>query len=71
MNNQNVYILEDRGILYINGADTKEFLQNLISNDINKVNETNSLFCFSITPQGKFLFAFIIVKHKSGYFIRL
>ena len=30
MNNQNVYILEDRGILYINGADTKEFLQNLI-----------------------------------------
>ena len=44
MNNQNVYILEDRGILYINGADTKEFLQNLISNDINKVNENNYYF---------------------------
>ena len=44
MNTQNVYILEDRGILYINGADSKEFLQNLISNDINKVNETNSCF---------------------------
>ena len=27
MNIQNVYILEDRGILYINGADAKEFLQ--------------------------------------------
>ena len=27
---QNVYILEDRGILYINGLDTKEFLQNLM-----------------------------------------
>ena len=39
MNTQNVYILEDRGILYINGADAKEFLQNLISNDINKVDE--------------------------------
>ena len=26
--NNNVYILEDRGILYINGADAKEFLQN-------------------------------------------
>ena len=69
MNNQNVYILEDRGILYINGADTKEFLQNLISNDINKVNENNSCFASLLTPQGKFLFAFIIVKHKSGYFI--
>ena len=69
MNNQNVYILEDRGILYINGKDTKEFLQNLISNDINKVDETNSSFASLLTPQGKFLFAFIIVKHKSGYFI--
>ena len=69
MNTQNVYILEDRGILYINGVDTEEFLQNLISNDINKVNETNSCFASLLTPQGKFLFAFIIIKHKSGYFI--
>ena len=69
MNTQNVYILEDRGILYINGQDAREFLQNLISNDINKVNETNSCFASLLTPQGKFLFSFIIVKHKSGYFI--
>ena len=69
MNIQNVYILEDRGILYINGTDAKEFLQNLISNDINKVSETNSCFASLLTPQGKFLFAFIISKHKSGYFL--
>ena len=69
MNTQNVYILEDRGILYINGKDVKEFLQNLISNDINKISETNSCFASLLTPQGKFLFAFIIIKHKSGYFI--
>jgi folate-binding protein YgfZ len=69
MNIQNVYILEDRGILYINGTDTKEFLQNIISNDINKVNEASSCFASLLSPQGKFLFAFIIIKHKSGYFI--
>ena len=69
MNIQNVYILEDRGILFINGENAKEFLQNLISNDINKVDENNSCFASLLTPQGKFLFAFIIVKHKSGYFI--
>ena len=69
MNTQNVYILEDRGILYINGVDAKEFLQNLISNDINKVDEANSCFSSLLSPQGKFLFAFIIIKHKSGYFI--
>ena len=69
MNNNQVYILEDRAILYINGDDAKEFLQNLISNDINKVNNDNSCFASLLTPQGKFLFEFIIVKHKSGYFI--
>ena len=69
MNINNVYILEDRGILFINGVDTKEFLQNLISNDIDKVNEVNSCFASLLTPQGKFLFAFIVAKHKTGYFI--
>jgi folate-binding protein YgfZ len=69
MNTQKVYILEDRGILYVNGADAKEFLQNMISNDINKVNEDNSCFASLLSPQGKFLFAFIIAKHKSGYFV--
>ena len=42
MNIKNVYILDDRAILYINGEDAKEFLQNLISNDINKVSEENT-----------------------------
>ena len=69
MNTNNVYILEDRGILFVNGADVKEFLQNLISNDINKVSKTNSCFASLLTPQGKFLFSFIIANHKSGYFI--
>ena len=66
---KNVYILEDRAILYINGEDAKEFLQNLISNDINKVSDINSCFTSLLTPQGKFLYEFIIVKHKSGYII--
>ena len=69
MNIKNVYILDDRAILYINGEDTKEFLQNLISNDINKVSEANSCFTSLLSPQGKFLYEFIITKHKSGYLI--
>jgi len=69
MNIRNVYILDDRAILYINGEDTKEFLQNLISNDINKVSEANTCFTSLLSPQGKFLYEFIITKHKSGYLI--
>ena len=69
MNIKNVYILDDRAILYLNGEDTKEFLQNLISNDINKISDENSCFTSLLTPQGKFLYEFIIIKHKSGYLI--
>mgnify|MGYP001418280899 FL=1 len=69
MNVEKVYILEDRGILYISGPDSKKFLQNLISNDIEKVNEKKSCFASLLSPQGKFLFDFIVVKHKDGYFL--
>ena len=67
--NNNVYILEDRAVLYINGEDAKSFLQNLISNDIEKVTENSSCFASLLTPQGKFLYEFILLKHKSGYLI--
>ena len=67
--NNNVYILEDRAILYINGTEAKDFLQNLISNDVNKVTDTSSCFASLLTPQGKFLYEFIVIKHKQGYFI--
>ena len=69
MNVDKIYILEDRGILYINGNDCFEFLQNLITNDLNKVSENSSCFASLLTPQGKYLFDFMIVKHKEGYFI--
>ena len=69
MNTEKVYILDDRGILYINGPDSEKFLQNLISNNIEKVNESKSCFASLLSPQGKFLFDFIVVKHKDGYFL--
>ena len=67
--NNSVYILNDRAILYVNGQDAREFLQNLITNDIKKVTDNSSCFASLLTPQGKFLYEFIIVKHKSGFFI--
>ena len=63
------YILEDRGILFVEGPDAKDFLQNIITNDIEKVTENSSCFASLLSPQGKFLFDFIIIKHKKGYLI--
>ena len=67
--NNSVFILQNRAIIYVNGADAENFLQNLISNDINKVTDNSSCFASLLTPQGKFLFEFIVVKHKSGFII--
>ena len=69
MKKDDAYIFEDRGILYINGQDVKEFLQNLITNNIEKVTDEMSCFAALLTPQGKYLFDFLIVKHKTGYFL--
>ena len=68
MEKDQIFVLKDRGVIYINGADVK-FLQNIITNDINKVNNTYSCFSSLLSPQGKYLFDFIIVKHKQGYFL--
>ena len=69
MKKDNVYILEDRGLLYINGEDVKEFLQNIITNNIDIVSENNSCFAGLLSPQGKYLYDFLVIKHKSGYFL--
>ena len=69
MNRNNVYILEDRGLLYVNGGDAKEFLQNIITNNIENVSEIRSCFSALLTPQGKYLYDFIIIKYKLGYLL--
>ena len=69
MKKDQIFILKDRGILFIEGEDAKEFLQNIVTNDINKVSNAYSCFSSLLTPQGKYLFDFIIVKKKGGYLI--
>ena len=62
MNKESIYILEDRGIIYITGEDTFNYLQNIISNDLKKVTNNQSCISYLLTPQGKYLFEFILIK---------
>ena len=64
-----IKILKDRGIILVSGKDSKEFLQNIITNDINSVRETNSIFSGIFTPQGKYLYEFFILKSEEGYLL--
>jgi len=52
--------LENRGVFTISGADSRSFLQGLISNDIEKVSESRTIYATFLTPQGKYLFDFFI-----------
>ena len=69
MEKNQIVILEDRGLVLVGGVDAKEFLQNIISNNINKVNDSNSIFSGIFTPQGKYLYEFFIIKNKNGYLL--
>ena len=64
-----INILKDRGIILVSGKDSKEFLQNIVTNDINSVKETNSIFSGIFTPQGKYLYEFFILKSDDGYLL--
>ena len=55
--------------LSIEGGDSNEFLQNLITNDINKCAEDNILYSCLLSPQGKFLSDFFIFKKDKRYLI--
>ena len=69
MKKDQINILKDRGIISVLGKDSKEFLQNIITNDINIVNKDNSIFSGIFTPQGKYLYEFFIIKSNDGYFL--
>ena len=69
MEENSIIILKDRDIISVSGSDSASFLQNVITNDINKLNESNSLYSALLTPQGKYLYDFFILKHGKNYLI--
>ena len=69
MEKDQIFILKDRGVIFVNGTDAKDFLQNIVTNDVYKVNDNYSCFTSLLTPQGKYLYDFMIIKHKNGYII--
>ena len=69
MEKNEVITLEDRGFIQVNGAEAKDFLQNIVTNDIEKATSSSTVFSSILTPQGKYLFEFFILKLKDNYLI--
>ena len=68
MESNELTILE-RGIISVSGLDANDFLQNIITNNINAVVSNNSKYSAILTPQGKFLYEFFVIKSKNGYYL--
>ena len=62
-------VLDDRVFIQISGDEAKDFLQNIVTNDIEKITENTTLFSSSLTPQGKYLYEFFLLKLNEGYLL--
>lgn len=60
--------LSHRGQITLNGQETADFLQSLITNDVEKLDHQKSVYACLLTPQGKFLHDFHITR-QDGKFI--
>ena len=54
--------LDDSGYILITETEAKDFLQNIVTNDLEKVTSSSTIFSSILTPQGKYLFDFFILK---------
>ena len=61
MEKDQIILFESRGLISITGEEAKNFLQNIITNDIGKVSSSVSIFSALFTPQGKYLFELLTV----------
>jgi len=69
MEKSEVITLEDRGFIQVNGSEAKDFLQNIVTSDIEKVTTSSTVFSSILTPQGKYLFEFFVLKFKNSYLL--
>ena len=61
--------LSDRGVLSLSGADAERFLQGLITNDMGLLADQTAIHAGLLSPQGKILFDFFVVKTPDGYLL--
>ena len=59
--------LDDRGVVRVAGPDAEKLLQDVITNDLAALASSPAIHAALLTPQGKILFDFIVVKATDGF----
>ena len=66
---KNLDQFRQNSFIEIKGIDSVGFLNGLITNDCHILNETTSLYTCLLSPQGKYLHDFILIKTPTGLLI--
>jgi folate-binding protein YgfZ len=61
-----VYVLRDRGVIEVLGADAAGFLQRLITNSVLDIPKGEGRYAGLLTPQGKLMFDFFAIPLPGG-----
>ena len=69
MTDQKFVRLEDRCVLKISGDEARDFLQGLVSNDLNHVSPAKAIYAALLTPQGKYLHDFFISELGGRFYL--
>lgn len=71
MRNGSYARLGDRGVVFIGGAEAETFLQNIITTDMAAVESRGAGYGALLSPQGKILFEFLVLRTEDGYLFDL
>ena len=69
MRKSNTVILENRAFLSVRGPDAETFLQGIVSQDVSALTHGEAAFTCLLTPQGKILFDFFVIRDESDFVI--
>lgn len=64
-----IAMLADRGVVSVTGPDARAFLDNLVTNDMDLLETQEAIHAALLSPQGKILFAFFIVRTPAGFLL--
>jgi len=62
-------VRRDRAVLSLEGAEAETFLHNLVTADILGIAEGEARYAALLTPQGKILFDFFVLRTAEGYLL--
>jgi folate-binding protein YgfZ len=64
-----IAVLADRGVVGVTGADAMKLLQGVITNDMDLLSVRPAIHAALLTPQGKILFEFFVVRAPDGFWL--